>query len=1052
MYKKLPSQVNYPELEKEILSFWKKNETFKRSVDERPEDNQFIFYEGPPTANGKPGVHHVISRTIKDLICRFKTMQGYRVERKAGWDTHGLPVEIEVEKELSLDSKEKIIEYGIDKFNEKCRKSVFRYKKDWDYLTERIGFWLDLENPYITYKNEYVETVWWILDNFFKRDLIYKGYKILPYCPRCGTPLSSHEVSLGYKDVTDPTVYVKMKVKGLADTYFLVWTTTPWTLISNVALAVNPELEYVFAKTADATYILVSERRDVIKENYEIVKTCKGSELLDMEYEQIFPFKKAEKRAFFVLSGDFVSTKEGTGIVHIAPAFGEDDFTAGKKFDLPFFQPVDEKGRFTSEITPYKDLNVKDADPKIIKDLESSGILYYSEDYEHNYPHCWRCETPLLYYARQSWYIRTTKFKDRLLANNTKVKWMPKEVGEKRFHRWLENNVDWSLSRDRFWGTPLNIWICKKCNALDSVDSIETLAKRSRNPLPENLDLHKPYIDDVVLQCGECGGDMKRTPEVIDCWFDSGCMPYAQLHYPFENKDKFEIHYPADFICEGVDQTRGWFYSLMAISVLLFDKPAYMSCLTNDLILDKDGVKMSKTKGNVVDPNDVLEKEGADALRWYLISGSPPWVPTKFDRELVKEVIKKFFGTLVNTYSFFATYANIDEFSYNEENTIPAEDRPEIDKWILSLLSQLVASVNLHMENYDITKASRAISEFVIDDLSNWYVRLNRRRFWKSEKGPDKDAAYQTLYESLITVTKLMAPFAPFLSEEIFRNLNKSSEAQNGRDTSVHLERYPVTGDPWFQFKDDSLIKRMGQIRRVCFLVRSLRNKASIKIRQPLAGIIVVPRDETQKSQIENGIAFIKGEVNIKQVSFVSDNSSLVLKVAKPNFKLLGPKLGKDIQPAKEIIANLSEDDLAEFEEKNQLAIRVNGKSYILNEGDLEIVSEDRPNLLIAEDNGLTVGIDTKLTPDLLREGFAREFVNRVQNMRKEANFEIVDRIRIYLEASNDINDLIKQEEEYITSETLTSEISTEFDPGEFEQTFEFESGSARIGIERVNK
>ncbi|MCH7782165.1 isoleucine--tRNA ligase [candidate division KSB1 bacterium] len=1052
MYKKLPSQVNYPELEKEILSFWKKNETFKRSVDERPEDNQFIFYEGPPTANGKPGVHHVISRTIKDLICRFKTMQGYRVERKAGWDTHGLPVEIEVEKELKLDSKEKIIEYGIDKFNEKCRKSVFRYKKDWDYLTERIGFWLDLDNPYITYKNEYVETVWWILDNFFKRDLIYKGYKILPYCPRCGTPLSSHEVSLGYKDVTDPTVYVKMKVKGLADTYFLVWTTTPWTLISNVALAVNPELEYVFAKTADATYILVSERRDVIKENYEIVKTCKGSELLDMEYEQIFPFKKADKRAFFVISGDFVSTKEGTGIVHIAPAFGEDDFTAGKKFDLPFFQPVDEKGRFTSEITPYKDLNVKDADPKIIKDLESSGILYYSEDYEHNYPHCWRCETPLLYYARQSWYIKTTKFKDRLLANNTKVKWVPKEVGEKRFHRWLENNVDWSLSRDRFWGTPLNIWICKKCNALDSVDSIETLAKRSRNPLPENLDLHKPYIDDVVLQCRECGGDMKRTPEVIDCWFDSGCMPYAQLHYPFENKDKFEIHYPADFICEGVDQTRGWFYSLMAISVLLFDKPAYMSCLTNDLILDKDGVKMSKTKGNVVDPNDVLEKEGADALRWYLVSGSPPWVPTKFDRELVKEVIKKFFGTLVNTYSFFATYANIDEFSYNEENTIPAEDRPEIDKWILSLLSQLVESVNLHMENYDITKASRAISEFVIDDLSNWYVRLNRRRFWKSEKGSDKDAAYQTLYQSLITVTKLMAPFAPFLSEEIFRNLNKSSEAQNGQDTSVHLERYPVTGDPWFQFKDDSLIKRMRQIRRVCFLVRSLRNKASIKIRQPLAGIIVVPRDETQKSQIENGIAFIKGEVNIKQISFVPDNSSLVLKVAKPNFKLLGPKLGKDIQPAKEIIANLSEDDLAEFEEKNQLTIRVNGKSYILNEGDLEIVSEDRPNLLIAEDNGLTVGIDTKLTPDLLREGFAREFVNRVQNMRKEANFEIVDRIRIYLEASNDINDLIKQEEEYITSETLTSEISTEFDPGEFEQTFEFESGSARIGIERINK
>jgi len=1049
MYKKLPVKVNYPELEKEILAFWKDNNIFKRSVEERPVDKQFIFYEGPPTANGKPGVHHVISRAIKDLICRYKTMQGYRVERKAGWDTHGLPVEIEIEKELNLDSKEKIIEYGVDKFNKKCRESVFRYKQDWDTLTERIGFWLDLDNPYITYTNDYIETIWWILDNFFKRDLIYKGHKILPYCPRCGTPLSSHEVSLGYQEVTDPSIYVKAKVQGEDNTYILLWTTTPWTLISNVALAVNPNLEYVYAKTKDCTMILAEARKNAVKEPYEILKFCKGSELLGMEYEQIFPFTEPDKKAFYVIAGDFVSFEEGTGVVHIAPAFGDDDFNAGKQYDLPILQPVDEKGRFTENITPYKGLFVKDADPLILKDLEKSGHLYRSENYLHSYPHCWRCDTPLLYYARQSWYIRTTKFKDRLLANNAKVMWAPREVGEKRFHQWLENNVDWSLSRDRFWGTPLNIWICTNCDHRESIDGIESLKRLSRNPLPEPIDLHKPYIDEVVLECSECGGKMLRTPEVIDCWFDSGSMPFAQWHYPFENKDTFARSYPADFISEAVDQTRGWFYSLLAISVLLFDKPAYMSCLCMDLILDKEGVKMSKSRDNVVDPNEILANEGADALRWYLVSNSPPWVPTRFDTENVRDVIKKFFGTVVNTYSFFTTYANIDEFKYTEENTVPSADRPEIDRWLLSALARLVETTNSHMDNYDITKAARDISDFVNDDLSNWYVRLNRRRFWKSEMGPDKDAAYQTLYEALVTVCKLIAPIAPFLSEEIFRNLR----AHNGSDAiSVHLERFPKPEDVWFACRDDSLVEKMQRIRQICFLVRSLRNKASIKIRQPLSEILIKPRDERQAEIIKSGAEFILGEVNIKRIKFVSDASELTQKVAKPNFKALGKKLGSDIQTAKEIIEKLTPDQLREFEEEKSFVTQVDGKTYAFNEGDLEIITENIPGLEVVEDNGTTVGINTNLTQELLREGLAREFVNRVQNMRKEAKFEVVDRIRIFLEASTSVRDELIQEKEYISRETLATVISTEFRPGEFEKTFEFEMGTARVGIERITK
>ncbi|MFC1492420.1 isoleucine--tRNA ligase [candidate division KSB1 bacterium] len=1047
MYEKLPTQVNYPELESEIVEFWKEHNIFKRSVEERPEDRQFIFYEGPPTANGKPGIHHVISRTIKDLICRYKTMQGFRVERKAGWDTHGLPVEIEVEKQLGLDSKEKIIEYGVAEFNKKCKDSVFKYLKDWDILTERIGFWLDLDDPYITYENNYIETVWWILDNFFKRDLIYKGHKILPYCPRCETPLSSHEVSLGYKDVSDPSIFVKAKVKGEDNTYFLLWTTTPWTLISNVALAVSPTLEYVYADTGDGILILAKELLDVIKTPHKIIKTVRGEELAGMEYEQIFPFCEADKKAFYVITGDFVSSEEGSGIVHIAPAFGADDYNAGVEYGLPVFQPVNEKGKFTDEVTAYKGLFVKTADPKIIEDLKKSGMLYESVVMVHSYPHCWRCDTPLLYYARRSWYVKTTQFKDRLLNNNNKVWWQPKEVGEKRFHSWLENNIDWALSRDRFWGTPLNIWVCEDCDNKESIGSVEELKNRSLTPLSEPLDLHKPYIDDVIIKCSECGADMKRTPEVIDCWFDSGSMPFAQLHYPFENKDKFEIAYPSDFISEAVDQTRGWFYSLLAISALLFDKPAYKSCLCMDMILDKHGKKMSKSKGNTVDPIELLDNEGADAIRWYLISNSPPWIPTKFDVEGVREVIKKFFGTLTNTYTFFVTYANIDEFSYGKDDVIPGAERPEIDRWLISSLAKCVEDVNKFMDDYEITRATRVISEFVIDDLSNWYVRLNRRRFWKSENGKDKMAAYQTLYEALITVSSLMAPMSPFLPERIFRNLKTHDDPEV---ISVHLEKFPLPGDTAFECRDDLLVERMTQIRRVCFLVRSLRSKSNLKIRQPLSELLIEPVDEKQKEYIESGREFILNEVNIKDLKFIEDKDALLTKVAKPNFGKLGPKLGKKMKAGKEVITNLDPGQIKEFEENGSLKIEIENENFTISEEDLEIATEDMPGLVAVEDYGMTIGINTNLTDELLKEGFAREFVNRIQNMRKEADFDVVDRIRIFLEAEDDIFETVEDQKEYIKRETLTKEILTTYSDGEYSKIIEFENGTAKVGIERV--
>ncbi|HEX9654933.1 MAG TPA: isoleucine--tRNA ligase, partial [bacterium] len=904
MYKELSTQLNFPAIEEEILAYWEKNEIFKKSVEGRDANQPFIFYEGPPTANGRPGIHHVISRTLKDFACRLKTMEGYRVERKAGWDTHGLPVEIEVEKQLGFTSKDDIEKYGVAKFNQKCRESVWKYKKEWDEFTRRIAYWLDLEHPYITYENDYIESVWWILSEFWKKELVYRGHKIVPYCPRCETPLSSHEVSLGYKDVEDPSVYVRMEISGEENTAFLVWTTTPWTLISNVALALNPNIKYVKVKTGEELLILAEARLSVLKDEYETVESYAGKELAGKEYQPLYAFCNAEQKMHYTVLGDFVSTEDGSGIVHIAPAFGEDDYQMGLKYNLPVLQPVDKSGKFTSEVTLFQEKFVKAADPEIVKDLKSRGLLYKSEKYLHSYPHCWRCSSPLLYYAKKSWFARTTAKKDRLIHHNQTVKWYPREVGEGRFGEWLENNVDWSLSRDRYWGTPLPFWVCSECEHALCIGSVEEL--KGLSGLKENIDLHKPHIDEVEISCPKCQAKMVRTPEVLDVWFDSGSMPVAQWHYPFENQKKFEQSFPADFISEAVDQTRGWFYSLLAIAVLLFDKPCYKICLSNDLILDKFGQKMSKSKGNAVDPWVILNEQGADALRWYLLTVSPPWVPTRFDIDGVTEVVRKFLGTLLNVYSFFAVYANIDKFVY-QNSTVAAEKRAEIDRWLLSSLNNLVEKTENYLSRYDLTKAARAISDFVIDDVSNWYVRRCRRRFWKSEMGEDKLAAYETLYAVLYTLSRLMAPFIPFIADELYLNLTRE---RHGEYDSVHLTLYPKKSAAEHAFRDQALEERMDLVRRVVFLGRALRNEAAIKVRQPLPRVVVVARDAEFQKKISGMTNLILEELNVKRIDFVSDDRQLVLKRANPRFKQLGPKFGKEVNAVAERIRAMSNAEI----------------------------------------------------------------------------------------------------------------------------------------------
>ncbi|HLP17134.1 MAG TPA: isoleucine--tRNA ligase [Bacteroidota bacterium] len=1022
MFKELTDKISYSDVEKNILAFWDAAHVFEESIASREGKPLYTFFEGPPTANGKPGLHHIMARTLKDAVCRYKTMQGFQVFRKAGWDTHGLPVEIEVEKQVGITHKDEIVAYGVEKFNEDCRKSVWKYKTEWEQMTREMGYWVDLGHPYVTFHNEYIESIWWALQRFFDEGMMYRGHKIQPYCPRCETPLSSHEVAQGYRDVKDPSVYVKMKVKGDENTSFLVWTTTPWTLISNVGLAVHPAIEYVKVNLLQESetegekplptgerLILATSRLSVLKEPYEIVAEYKGSDLIGMEYERLFDYHQVFERGWYVVGAEFVTTADGSGIVHMAPAYGEDDYQVGRKYDLPTIHPVDKSGRFMDEVTDFKGMFVKDADPVIIQNLKDRNILYKREPYLHSYPHCWRCSSPLLYYARNSWYISTTRYAKKMIALNKEINWIPAEVGVGRFGNWLEENKDWALSRDRYWGTPLPVWICEECGAQKCVGSMAEL--RSGRNVQETLDLHKPAVDKIEFDC-ECGGRMLRTPELIDVWFDSGSMPFAQWHYPFENKEMFEKSFPADFISEGIDQTRGWFYTLHAISSFLFGRPAFKNVLVNELILDKQGQKMSKTKGNTVDPFALMKKYGADATRWYLVHNSPVWRPTLFDEDGVAEVQRKFFSTLVNTYSFFALYANIDGFTYSEAR-VPVAERSEIDRWILSSLNTVVGKYIDHMDHYDLTKASRVVSDFTLDHLSNWYVRRNRRRFWKSEKGRDKTAAYQTLFECLETISRLMAPIAPFFADELYKNLHAAAPIPGA--ASVHLAMMPVVEA---EAIDLELEHRMNQAMKIVGIVRAMRMKSNLKVRQPLSKIIL-PVDDAQRDAIRKMEEVILEEINVKAIEFVSDDTDIVSKKAKPNFRTLGQKFGKQVQGVAAGVRDMTSKDVSALQKNGTFALAVNGGTVTIAKEDVEIIHEDMKGWLVESDGSMTVALDTAITPELRNEGFAREFVNRVQNMRKDSDFDITDRIAIGFSASPALATALESMQAYVMRETL---------------------------------
>ncbi len=1016
VFKEVDPKSPVGERESKVLDYWLKHRIADKSIVARQSAPRFIFYEGPPTANGLPGIHHVLSRTIKDIVCRYKTMRGYQVARKAGWDTHGLPVEIEVEKRLGLSSKKDIEDYGVEAFNAECRKSVFTYEKEWRRLTERIGYWIDMDNPYITLTNDYIETVWWVLKQYFDKGFIYEGHKILPSCPRCGTPLASHEVAQGYRDETIDSIYVKMKVKGTENEYLLVWTTTPWTLPSNVGVTANPESTYVKARLGDDVFYLVRERvPQVLGKEAQILQELKGQDLEYLEYEQLFPFVKVDKKAFFVVLADFVSTDDGTGLVHIAPAFGEDDYKVGQEYDLPMLQPVDESGKFASEVTDWAGQFVKDADPHIVKRLQREGKLLKKERMTHSYPHCWRCDTPLLYYARKSWYIATTRYRDRIVAANNKITWYPEHVGAGRFGDWLANLVDWALSRNRYWGTPLNIWKCPQCGRLESVGSRAELQEKAIEKVDtKTLDLHRPYVDDIHFRC-QCGGSMSRTPEVIDCWFDSGSMPYGQMHYPFEHKDDFFRHFPADFIAEGLDQTRGWFYSLLAISAFLFDEPAYKTVVVNDLVLDKEGSKMSKSKGNVVDPWDMIDRFGADALRWYFMAVSPPWVPTRFDTEGIKEVAVRFFGTLQNVYAFFTLYANIDKLD-PKLVSIPVADRSEIDRWIVSRLNSLCRDVRSLMENYDFTKAVRAIAEFVVDEVSNWYVRRSRERFWSSDFGLEKRSAYRTLYEVLLTVSKLIAPFTPFVAEDIYLNL-----AGSGALESVHLEDFPETDGASV---DEGLEERMGLVITLVSLGRSVRNRVQIKVRQPLRKILV---NGKQKDLLRGMEDLVKEELNVKDIVYLDDFQDYVSYEVRPNLPVAGPRFGKELREVLKILASLDPYFVASrIESQGNFDIVLNGEPVALGSDDVEIRIRAKEGFAIEMEKDTFVILDTEVDRALALEGIAREIVSKVQNMRKSLGFQVLDHIRMKIFCDDTVKAAIETHEPYIKGDTLCDDLAVQ--------------------------
>lgn len=1026
MYEKVSTDLNLVQREKQVEKFWKDHDIFKKSMKLREGCPSYTFYDGPPTANGKPHIGHVLTRVIKDMIPRYRTMKGYMVPRKAGWDTHGLPVELEVEKMLGLDGKEQIEKYGLEPFIEHCKESVWKYKGMWENFSSTVGFWADMDNPYVTYHNDFIESEWWALKEIWNKKLLYKGFKIVPYCPRCGTPLSSHEVAQGYKAVKERSAVVRFKVVG-EDAYFLAWTTTPWTLPSNVALCVNPDEAYCKVKAADGrTYYLAEALLDKVLSGiereegtpaYEVLETYKGKDLEYKEYEPLYACAgeaaaKQHKKGHFVTCDTYVTMSDGTGIVHIAPAFGEDDAKVGRKYDLPFVQFVNGKGELTEE-TPYAGLFVKKADPEVLKDLDAEGKLFDAPKFEHDYPFCWRCDTPLIYYARESWFIKMTAVKDDLIRNNNTINWIPETIGTGRFGAWLENVQDWGISRNRYWGTPLNIWQCDKCGKMHSIGSIAELKELSDN-CPDDIELHRPYIDAVTFPC-ECGGTMKRVPEVIDCWFDSGAMPFAQHHYPFENKDLFEAQFPADFISEAVDQTRGWFYSLLAESTLLFNKAPYRNVIVLGHVQDENGQKMSKSKGNAVDPFDALQTHGADAIRWYFYSNSAPWLPNRFYDKAVTEGQRKFLGTIWNTYAFFVLYANIDNFDATKYK-LEYDKLSVMDKWILSKVNSLVKSVDAYLNDYKIPETTRVLEEFV-DDLSNWYVRRSRERFWAKGMGQDKINAYMTLYTSLVTLCKVAAPMIPFMTEEIY--LNIVAGIDKTAPESIHLCDFPVANEAYI---DKELEANMDEVLRIVVVGRACRNAANIKNRQPIGKMYV--KAEAELSDFYKEI--IEDELNVKEVEFTNDVRAYSSYSFKPQLKTVGPKygrlLGKIKQALSEVDGNTAMDEL---NEKGQLTFDFDGETVELTKDDLLIEIAQTEGFESGNDGDITVVLDTNLTPELVEEGFMREIISKIQTMRKEAGFEVMDKITVYSDGNDKIAELISKNEDTVKNDVLATEIVT---------------------------
>ena len=1039
MYKKVSTDMNFVEREKQVEKFWEDNQIFEKSMKVREGNPSYVFYDGPPTANGKPHIGHVETRVIKDMIPRYRTMKGYQVPRKAGWDTHGLPVELEVEKKLGLDGKDQIEKYGVEPFIEQCKESVWKYEGMWEDFSHTVGFWADMKNPYVTYHNDYIESEWWALKEIWKKGLLYEGHKIVPYCPRCGTPLSSHEVAQGYKDVKERSAVVRFKVKG-EDAYILAWTTTPWTLPSNVALCVNPDEDYVKVTSKGYTYYMAAALVDtVLGEGAEILEHYQGKDLEFKEYEPLFPYAEkriGNKKAYYVVCDTYVTLTDGTGVVHIAPAFGEDDSKVGHRYDLPFVQLVNEKGEMTEE-TPWAGTFCKKADMAVLQALEDKDLLFDAPLFEHSYPHCWRCDTPLIYYARETWFIRMTAVKEDLIRNNNTINWIPESIGKGRFGDWLENVQDWGLSRNRYWGTPLPVWQCE-CGHQDCIGSIEELKEKADN-CPDDIELHRPYIDAVTIKCPKCGKEMHRVPEVIDCWFDSGSMPFAQHHYPFENKEIFEKQFPAQFISEAVDQTRGWFYSLLAISTLLFNKAPYENVIVLGLVQDENGQKMSKSKGNAVDPFDALQTYGADAIRWYFYTSSAPWLPSRFAGKTVVEGQRKFMGTLWNTYAFFVLYANIDNFDATKYS-LEYDKLAVMDKWLLSRLESTVKAVDDNLANYRIPEAAKALQSFV-DDMSNWYVRRSRERFWAKGMEQDKINAYMTLYTALVTVAKAAAPMIPFMTEDIYQNLVKSIDAS--APESIHLCDFPEVHENWI---DPKMEEDMADLLEIVVMGRAARNTANIKNRQPIGTMYV--KSEFQLSEFYKEI--IEDELNVKEVVFKDDIADFISYSFKPQMRTVGPKYGKLLNKIKTVLSELDGNKaMAELKSTGELKLDINGQEIVLLEEDLLIDMAQMEGYVSESDHTITVVLDTNLTPELIEEGFVRELVSKIQTMRKEAGFEVMDKIRVYAKDNDKIVDIMKNHGDEIKSEVLAEDIVTGETKG-YEKEWNINSEKVTMAVERI--